>query len=88
MKLYDVSQLPVLEGDHVVGLIDEFDLLLAVFEKGVRFHDPVRDAMASNIETIEASEPIRALLPIFERAMSPSSSTGRISSASSPASIC
>jgi cystathionine beta-synthase len=67
MKLYDVSQLPVLEGDRVVGLIDESDLLLAVFERSLGFHDLVRDAMVSNIETIEASQPIRALLPVFEK---------------------
>jgi len=67
MKLYDVSQLPVLEDDRVVGLIDESDLLLAVLEKGLTFENLVRDAMASNIETIEAREPIGPLLPIFER---------------------
>ena len=67
MKLYDVSQLPVLEGERVVGLIDESDLLLAVFERERGFHDKVADAMASNIETIEASQPIRALLPVFDK---------------------
>ena len=58
MKLYDVSQLPVLEGDRVVGLIDESDLLLAVFEHGFGFHDLVRAAMVTDIETIEANQPI------------------------------
>jgi cystathionine beta-synthase len=67
MKLYDVSQLPVLEGDEVIGLIDESDLLLAVFEHGLGFQHPVRDAMVTHIETIEASQPVRALLPVFEK---------------------
>jgi cystathionine beta-synthase len=67
MKLYDVSQLPVLEGDQVVGLIDESDLLLAVFERALGFGDRVSDAMASNIETIGASQSIRALLPVFDK---------------------
>jgi cystathionine beta-synthase len=67
MKLYDVSQLPVLEGDHVVGLIDESDLLLAVLEKGLAFENLVRDAMATNIETVDVSGSIQTLLPIFER---------------------
>ena len=62
MKLYDVSQLPVLEGDRVVGLIDESDLLLAVFERALGFHDPVRAAMVTDIETVEANQPIQALL--------------------------
>jgi cystathionine beta-synthase len=67
MKLYDVSQLPVLEGDRVVGLIDESDLLLAVFEHGLGFNDPVRAAMVSDIETVEANQPIQALLPEFDK---------------------
>jgi cystathionine beta-synthase len=67
MKLYDVSQLPVLEGDRVVGLIDESDLLLAVFERGFGFHDPVRAAMVTDIETVEANRPIQALLPEFDK---------------------
>ena len=67
MKLYDVSQLPVLEGDHVAGLIDESDLLIAVLEKGLAFENLVSDAMAANIETIEVGQPIGALLSIFER---------------------
>jgi cystathionine beta-synthase len=67
MKLYDVSQLPVLEGDRIAGLIDESDLLIAVLEKGLAFENLVSDAMAANIETIEVSEPIGALLSIFDR---------------------
>ena len=30
MRLADVSQLPVLDGDRLVGVIDESDLLLSV----------------------------------------------------------
>ena len=30
MKLYDVSQLPVMDGDEIVGILDESDLLLHV----------------------------------------------------------
>jgi cystathionine beta-synthase len=67
MKLYDVSQLPVLEGDAVIGLIDESDLLLAVFEHGLGFQHAVREAMVTHIETIAASQSIRALLPVFEK---------------------
>src|SRR5262249_23766852 len=43
MKLYDVSQLPVLENDKVVGLLHEHDLLLAVNDDQGRFRQPVRD---------------------------------------------
>ncbi|HEY1719970.1 MAG TPA: cystathionine beta-synthase [Magnetospirillaceae bacterium] len=67
MKLYDVSQLPVLEGDHVVGLIDESDLLMAVAHDRNRFKDLVRSAMVQSIETIPAAAKLADLLPVFAK---------------------
>jgi cystathionine beta-synthase len=67
MKLYDFQQLPVLDGERVVGIIDESDILLAVYEDPARFGDPVRSAMTSRIETLQANARIDALLPIFEQ---------------------
>ena len=32
MKLYDVSQLPVLEDGKIVGIVDEEDMLLEVYD--------------------------------------------------------
>jgi len=29
MKLYDISQIPVLENGKVIGIVDEWDLLIA-----------------------------------------------------------
>ena len=65
MKLYDFQQLPVLEGDRVIGIIDESDILMAVYADAGRFRAPVRDAMTSRLETLQASTPIDALLRIF-----------------------
>ncbi len=67
MKLYDVSQLPVVSADRVVGIIDEEDILLAVFEQEDRFPDPVESAMTARVETLQASEPIDRLMPVFQR---------------------
>ncbi len=68
MKLYDISQLPVLNKDEeIVGLIDEGDILLKVFKDDVRFKDQISSAMTSKLETIEADQPIDALLPIFAK---------------------
>jgi cystathionine beta-synthase len=68
MKLYDISQLPVLdEDDHVVGIIDEEDILLAVVEDEARFGEPVRSAMTRRLDTVQADEPLDALLGIFKR---------------------
>jgi cystathionine beta-synthase len=65
MKLYEISQLPVLDGTRVVGIIDESDLLLAVYGRPERFREPVSSAMNARLEVIEASQPLADLLPIF-----------------------
>jgi cystathionine beta-synthase len=67
MKLYDVSQLPVIEDDHIVGIIDESDLLLGVLETQKHFDEPVRSAMVTDLTVIQVDEPIENLLPIFSR---------------------
>jgi cystathionine beta-synthase len=67
MKLYEVSQLPVIEGDRLVGIIDESDLLLAAKDDPDAFGWPVRRAMVTKVETIAPDAPIDALLPIFAK---------------------
>lgn len=68
MKLYDVSQLPVIdEAGKVVGILHESDLLLAVVKDEARFRDPVSSAMSSKLETIQADQPMEDLLPIFDQ---------------------
>jgi cystathionine beta-synthase len=66
MKLYDFQQLPVLDGEKVVGIIDESDILMAVYGREERFREPVRAAMSARIETVQVHQGVDALLPIFE----------------------
>ncbi len=67
MKLYDVSQLPVVDDDHIVGIVDVSDVLLAVDDHEDRFTRPVSSAMSRKLETLPPSAPITALMPIFEK---------------------
>jgi len=67
MKLYDVSQLPVVENSQLVGILDESDLLLAVAGDADRFYDVVRDAMVTELTEIDVKAPVEDLLPIFSR---------------------
>jgi cystathionine beta-synthase len=69
MRLYDVSQLPVLEGDGLVGIVDESDLLVAVMDDCAGFGRTVRDVMSRQVQTLPASAPVSALLPIFAAGM-------------------
>src|SRR6056297_16725 len=65
MKLYDVSQLPVLDGSRIVGLIDESDLLLAIYNQEDRFDDPISSAMVTDLESVQVDADIDELLPTF-----------------------
>jgi cystathionine beta-synthase len=67
MKLYDVSQLPVMDGEHIVGILDESDVLMHVFGDEARFLDKVSTAMVSRLHVLDVKAPIESLLPIFDR---------------------
>ncbi len=66
MKLYDVSQLPVMEDDKIVGIVDESDVLLHVYADESRFRDPVSTAMVGKLQMLDVKSPIEALLPVFD----------------------
>ena len=72
MRTADVSQLPVIDDGRLIGLLDESDLLTAVEGGpkeggGDRFGDRVATAMVAKLNTLQANEPLDALIPIFER---------------------
>jgi len=67
MMLYDISQLPVMNGNKIVGIIDESDILLAVYEDESRFARSVRSAMVDDLESVQRTDSIDELLPIFNR---------------------
>jgi cystathionine beta-synthase len=71
MRAADVSQLPVVDGDRIVGLVDESDLLAAMLEPAenvsAAFSRPVRDVMTTRLETISADAPIYDLVALFRK---------------------
>ena len=67
MKMYDVSQLPVMDGDRIVGIVDESDVLLHVYGDESRFQDPVSTAMVSKLNILDVTAPMESLLPVFDR---------------------
>lgn len=71
MRAADVSQLPVVEDDKIVGLVDESDLLSALLTDGDApghgFDRPVKDVMVTRLETIPAEASIRDLVPLFRK---------------------
>ncbi len=69
MKLYDVSQLPVLQDGRIVGIVDEEDILLEVFNNPGRFNEPVTGVMESHLVTVPVDAPLSQLMEIFNRGM-------------------
>jgi cystathionine beta-synthase len=69
MKLYDVSQLPVMKDGRIVGIVDEEDILLEVFANPDHFNEPVTKAMASGLVTVAVDAPLAQLMEIFKRGM-------------------
>jgi cystathionine beta-synthase len=67
MKLYDVSQLPVISNGKLAGILDESDLLLAVVDSPGRFNDPVSEAMVTDLTEIDVKASVEELMPIFDR---------------------
>lgn len=66
MKLNDVSQLPVVEDDNVVGIIDETDIFKGVIAKGPKvFLASVNDLMTSDIVYVEPFSSIESVVPIL-----------------------
>ena len=69
MKLYDVSQVPVMEDRRIVGIVDEEDILLEVVGNPEHFNEPVTCAMASHLVTVPVDAPVAQLMEIFRRGM-------------------
>lgn len=67
MRMADVSQVPVIDNQSCVGVLDESDLLLAVHGDASRFHSPVRDAMTSRLETVPSEASLQAVFDILDR---------------------
>lgn len=66
MRLHDVSQLPVLEGGSLVGIIDESDLLVAAMAS---FDRRVGDVMTSKVETLAPDAPFEELVRVLDRGL-------------------
>ncbi len=65
LRMFDVSQLPVLSDGQIVGIIDESDLLLAVHGAEENFQSPVAEFMVTRLETIAPDAAMEQLMPIL-----------------------
>lgn len=66
MRLYDVSQLPVVVDGKIVGILDESDLLLAASADPAAFHEATSRHMTSKLETVSPRASVESLFAIFD----------------------
>lgn len=69
MKMFDVSQVPVMDGGKLVGIIDETDVLMAVVGNEAGFNIPAGTVMISKLVTVDVNQPLNDLVPIFEKGL-------------------
>jgi cystathionine beta-synthase len=66
MRLYDISQMSVLDQDNkVIGILDESDVLMALMNSPDMNQRPVSDFMTSRLQTVSPDASINDLMPIF-----------------------
>lgn len=66
MRMYDVSQLPVMVKEQVQGIINETDILIAITGNPDGFQIKVAQAMAKTLHTVDAKTAPEELLHHFE----------------------
>jgi cystathionine beta-synthase len=67
MKLYDISQIPVVVGKKIVGIIDETDLLMVISANTDLKKKPVKEIATGKLETLDVKAKLEDVFPIFEK---------------------
>jgi len=71
MRGADVSQLPIIQDGRLVGILDESDIVHVMntdeITRQERFKKPVGTVMTRDLDTVQVSEPLDALIPLFDR---------------------
>ncbi len=67
LKKYDISQLPVLEDENLVGLIREKEVLAMLVSGRYAPTHPIRDAIAREYHTVSRETPVSRLAELFSK---------------------
>jgi len=66
MRQAEVSQLPVLQGERLVGWLDESDLLARLHANAAQFKDPVASAMNTEVHTLPPNASLESLSALLQ----------------------
>jgi cystathionine beta-synthase len=65
MRMFDVSQIPVVDQGKIVGLIDESDILLGIYDDEDNFQKKVSSVMVTSLEVVTPKAGIDEILALF-----------------------
>ena len=69
MRLYEYSQLPVIDDGRVAGVLDESDILLAVQEQPANYGRQVKDHMSRKLVTLRASTKLKEVAELLDQGL-------------------
>ena len=67
MKEHGISQLPVIEGERLVGIVTETDVLTRLVEGRATPTTTLAEVMVRNVTTIGQDQPAKRLTELFAR---------------------
>ena len=68
MRMYEISQLPVIDGNEVIGIIDEWDILTAV-ENGDEniLNNPIHEYMSQDVVSVSIEDDLSRVVSILKK---------------------
>ncbi|BDD01690.1 cystathionine beta-synthase (plasmid) [Persicobacter psychrovividus] len=69
MKLYEISQLPIMDQDKIIGIVDESDLLVALNDQQLNFNHPVSNCMTSDLKLINKEASLSELQSLLKQGL-------------------
>jgi cystathionine beta-synthase len=69
MKTYDISQLPVVAENKIIGIIDESDFLIALYSKKLTFSGLVENSMTKVLKILRSDESLESLVNILNQGL-------------------
>ncbi|NBW41109.1 pyridoxal-phosphate dependent enzyme [bacterium] len=76
MRMYDISQLPVMENGRIIGIIDEENILFAARESKEAFLAPVSDFMVTTLKTLPRTAALDDVISLLDSGYTPLISEG------------
>lgn len=66
LEKYDIGAMPVIDGEHLVGILSERDLVRKISRAGkVDFNAPIHDIMITNVYFVESNNSVEECMKLM-----------------------